>query len=641
MQEFISQEIHKAAQALLKAVCVPGANVAVCLHSTLNQFLAWPFKAGPARIIDSEGKSVILDTVIYTSSATQSEKQPPEVGADAVACAMYVVGGLGPEELRAGYDDIAVIRRLKRTRMPKVGYPINDTPLGIIFAVESDLPIEKIAELMILLNESRASSEWPDEVAILTRGTINYAAQIYGEPIKGDFLLPNIIDFPVMPMYIHLFARGLELFSMNKMCGFLFMHLQTFSPGTKLPNMNGVSEGVSPFGITLGAYQFNLKHELVPARNKLWEQGIIGPLPFRIEDRKGNLLSHLEFIPWQDGGVVRLIGKLPLEGILVFMGPVAQNAHIIRQPDGAISSVLPIGEVQFREMLTRIQRQSNMNVRPEKPKGTISKIADEGTSSPFFARLFLGMLRLRDIVLDDNKRREEFDKPYRFVLDTLMIVRETSNEIIQILTEHGGKVSRGEIVSLKGHMIHVSQSIDNKLRKQVAEFLNSAVRVLKDGMQNLAAVFQLNIGFLYMQQAAFEKGTAALAQTRPELAAYLQETRKWSESLILRRNSLHEGWMLHGMTYKETSLTVKAVEPEVSGQPVSAFVDHMLDRLCCFVEEISAYGLQIHMPSGISITEIPALDRKTDCPERFQVTFIKGGMPIWKIAYHVSKFGET
>jgi hypothetical protein len=553
MQDSVSQEIHKAAQALLKEAYSSGANIAVSLNSTLNQFLTWPFRAGSAHIIDSEGKSITFETVIYTKSGTQSENQPPKIEADAVACGVHIVQNLGPEELREGYEHIAGLKRPKRTRI-QVDFPVNIAPLGIIFAIDSSTPIEKTAELMMLLNKSYPASEWPDMVAVLTRGTVNYAAQFYGGPIMGNFLLPNTTDFVVGPIYAHVFAQGIGLFSMNRMCGFLFMHLQTFSPGTKLPNMNEALKEISPIGITLGAYQFNLQHQLVPARNLLWEQGKIGPLPVRIEDSKGNLLSHLEFIPWQDGGVVRLIGKLPLEGILVFMGPVSQNAHIIRQPDGAISSVLPIGESQFREMLAQFQQRSNMNVKPEKPKWTVTKFADEGTSSPFFARLFSGMLRLRDVAFDDGEKRKEFDKAYQFVLNTLMNTRETSNEIIQTLTEHMGKVSQGEIARLKGHIIHVDQSIDSKLRKEVAEFLNSAVRVLKDGMQNLTTFLQLNIGFLYMKQTAFEKGVTALAQTQPELAAYLQETRNWSETLILCRNNLHLGWMLPGLTYKETSL---------------------------------------------------------------------------------------
>lgn len=592
-------------------------------------------------ISDSEGKSIKFDTVIYTSSTTQSESEPDEVKANEIACGVHVVRSLGPEELHAGYEHIAGIKRLKRTQISGIEYPINNTSLGIIFAVDSDIPIEKIAEHMILLNKSYLSSEWPDMVVILTRGTVNYAVAFLGEPIKGDFLLPTITDFPVTPMYVHVVARGIGLLSMNRMCALIFMHLTTFSPGTKLPIADEVLEGVLPLGLTLGAYQFNLKCQLVPTRNKLWEQGIIGPLPFRIEDSKGNLLSHLQFIPWQDGGVIRLIGKLPLDGILVFLGNVAINAQIIRQSDGAISSVLPIQEAQFREMLARFQLQSNMKVRAEKPKLTISKYADEGTSSPFMARLFLGILRLREVVFNDNTKREEFDKVYQFVVETLMNARTTSKEITQTLTEHSRKVLQGEIASLSGHVININESIDSKLRKQVEEFLNMTVRVLKDGMQKLLTGMQMNIGFLYLKQGAFENGIASLAKTQPELAAYFQETRKWSEQLILIRNDLHGVWMLPRMGYDETSGGIQTVEPQISGQPVSEFVEYMLDRLCCFVEEVSVFGLQAQMPSGISITEIPVSDRKADQPERFQLTFVNGGMPIWNIAYHVSRFEET
>jgi hypothetical protein len=283
-----------------------------------------------------------------------------------------------------------------------------------------------------------------------------------------------------------------------------------------------------------------------------------------------------------------------------------------------------------------------MTVRAEKPKLTISEYADEGTASPFIARLFLGILHLRDaVVFSNNKEREKFDKVYHFVLETLINARTTSKEIIQTLTEHSRKVSQGEIARLDGHVIRISEPIERKLRKQVEEFLNSTVRIIKDGMQKLLACFQLNIGFLYKKQGAFEKGIATLAKTQPELATYLQEARKWSGQLILKRNELHEGWMLDKMLYKETSGSIQTIEPKILGQPVSVFVEYMLDRVCCFVEEISAYSLQAKMPSAISITEVPVSDRKPDCSERFQIALINGGMPIWKIAYHNSKFEET
>jgi len=641
MQDSISQIIQKSTQAFIEAVSLPSTNIATIFSSTLNQFLTWPFRIGPVLMTDLDGKTVNFEVAIYSSSTTASGSPPTKVKADEVACGFHIVKNLGLEELRAGYEKIALMKRLKR-KMPEIDYPLNTTPLGIILAVESDISQEKIADRMTDLNKKYPSSEWPDMVVILTRGTINYVMQIHGEPIKGNFLLPSKLGSAILPMYIHMIMHGLGLFSMNKLLGLLFMHLQTFSPGINLPDTNEILKDVSNLGITIGAYQYNLSGQLIPLPyEQRLNQAFQEPHPFRIEDTKGNLLSHLYFIFWQDGGVVRLVGKLPLESVLIFLGIDLKHAQIIKLSDGAISSVLPIQKKNFGEMLSRLQRQSNMKIKQEEPKLIVSKIADEGSSSPFMARMFMGIGRLRDVIFNDPTERGKFDETYRFVVDTLMNTRTTSKEIIEMLAEHRRKVSRGEIARLEKHIIHISENIDNKLRKHVEEFLNSSVRVCKDGMQRLSALLHMDIGFIFQKKSIFEKGIAGLSRTRPELIDYFLETRKWSERLIQIRNDLHEGWMLPRMGYKESSDGIQIIEPQILGQSVSEFVDYMLDRLCCFVEEISVYSLQTQMPLRISISEITISDRKANMPERFQITFVDSGEPIWKIVYHNSKFEET
>ncbi len=283
-----------------------------------------------------------------------------------------------------------------------------------------------------------------------------------------------------------------------------------------------------------------------------------------------------------------------------------------------------------------------MIVKPEQPKLTISKLADEGTSSPFIARLTLSPIKLRDVALPDHTKHEAFDMAYEFVFMTAINTRATSQQIMEIIAEHNRKIFAGEIARLQGHMIHIDESIDRELRKHVEDFLNSAVRVLKQGMQNVAKTLQLNIGFLFQKDSTFENGVTALAKTHPKLAAYLRETRKWSERLISSRNAIeHEGWVLPRVVYTENAGRIQTEEPQISGQPVTEFVQYMMDRLCCFIEEVTAYALQAQMPDGISITEISPSQRNPQCVERFQVALAHGGMPLWSIAYHESTFEET
>jgi hypothetical protein len=126
------------------------------------------------------------------------------------------------------------------------------------------------------------------------------------------------------------------------------------------------------------------------------------------------------------------------------------------------------------------------------------------------------------------------------------------------------------------------------------------------------------------------------------LADYIEETRtKWSERLTICRTGLEHGtWVLPKVRYETQGNTIKAIEPMVDGQPVTEFVAHISDRVNCFVEDVIVHALESQMPEGISISEIPTAERPREIVERFQPALVGGGMPIWKILYHDSKFED-
>jgi hypothetical protein len=589
--ETVAEKLRAAGDLLLAALRDPGSNMNERTNATLNEFLTWPFRADAASIVDSQGGKVMFDTVVYAGAGTPAQATT-SIGSDAAAAVIHAVRDLGAEEIHAGYESIAGVKRLKRTQAPAAG-SINTSPLGIILAVDSARSVKQIAEVVVEENKERPSTEWSDMVAVLTKGAVNYAAQMEGGPIMGLFTLPNFTYSrrPVPPMYIHVFMRGVGPLAFNAVCALLFMHLMTFSPGTNLPNSQAVLEGKSHLGMTFGAYQFNLEGMLKPAPKEEYLAALYRPLPFRIEDEKGNLLSHIYAIPWQGGAAIKMTGKLPLAGFLPFLGPAASNAQIFEQSDGAISSVLPIGKADFTELLRRIQTQTNLTVKPEQPKLVFSKMSDEGTSTPVIVRLSLSILRLRDIVFPDPTHRDKFDDAYEVVFTTISNVRANAKKIIEMIEAHRTGIMSGRAAHIKGHTINITESIDLPLHSAVAEFLNGSVRLLKDAMQRLLIVLGLEVGCLYRKSGGFKTGIAKLRKTDPHLADYLETTRAWSEPLISVRNDLHEGWLLPKFAYKENAGAIEIEEPRILSEATSAFVTRMSDRVFCFTEDVLVHAL--------------------------------------------------
>ncbi len=618
-----------------------GSSAYALLNAFLKRYIAWPYRATPGRAFDSMGvESSEFGSLVYASSEDLTR-----VPADVLACAIDVHQTLGLEELRTSYARIAEVKKLAKSPPPRTSpnIPVADATMGVIFAMDSNVPLETLAEELQQLNRQHSHRHWVDMVVVVARGTIHYVCQFPHQPL-GTFLPPAREAFVSAAMYVHIFARPHAEFSLNRMCAVLFPYLHFFSPGTSLPPYPEALEGVPKTGLTIAPYQANLKGDLVPVPTELrFNQFFLFPLGFSVEDRKGELLAKVQYLPWQDGGVVRVIGKLPIEGLLIFAGADALKQPVIRIGGEQISGVIPLSREHFIEMAERTARQSNLVIKPdERPKWVVEK-RDEGTTSPFIARLYMGILRLRDLALSDATEREQFDNAFQGVIAGLENIRAAAKTAVELYSSHSKRVARGEIARVVGGIVFLDENVDHELRKQTEIVISTAGRVVKDRMQEVFRTLNLDIGFLYKKPSTFATGIAKLQQQDISLANYLEQTRaKWSEQLKKRRDGLEHGsWVLPKIVHEPDSGSVRSIEPLVDGQPVTQFVSHIVDRTCCFIEELCAYALQRRMPEGISFAEIPPNERKPEIVERFRPALAGGGMPIWALTYHDSKFEDT
>jgi hypothetical protein len=638
-----SAEIRAEAAQMLVDSRVPGSTLGTLLNAFLSKHLPWPYRAGPGTAIDSTGaESSRFESVIYTSPDFVER-----VPADNLACVIDIHESLSLEQLRRSYEKIAHAKTLGKAAIPTApqGVPVADATMGIIFARDSEIPIEALAEEVARLNCQYSYRFWPDMVVVLSRGTVNLACQFPYKPL-GDFLPPARGATYRAAMYVHVVARAHSEFTLNKMCALLFSYLYMFQPGVGLPPYQEILKDMSKIGIPVAGFQFNLKGDLVPVPTEmLFNEFFLFPLSFRVEDQQGSLHAKVQYMPWQDGGVVRVQGQFPIEALLVFAGKEALSEPIVRYQGEQTSGVIPMSREQFKEMATRMAGRSNLVIKPDqRPNLVIHKRGDEGTSSPFIARVFLGICMLRDQAIADKSLKNEFDKSFEGVLTGLESLRDTAKSINKLYSSHSDAVARGQSARIVNGDIYVDEPIDLELKKQIESLISTASRVVKERMKGLMKILDANIGFLFQKESAFKNGVARLRTNDPALANYLVETRaKWCERLLKIRNDLleHGTWSLERVRYELSGTSVHVIEPLVDGQPVTDFVSHIVDRICCFVEELCTHALQARMRNDVSITEMPLSERKPENVTRFRVALVGGGTSLWTIAYHDTKFEDT
>jgi hypothetical protein len=640
----ISEKLQEATRKLVRDAKVQGTSMGQLLNTFLGNILPTPYCASSGRAIDSSGvESAHFNSLIYTS-----KQRLTSVPADQLACAIDVFQSIGKGELRESYSKIAQLKGLQKSPRTKgkSGMTPADATMGIVLSLDSDVPLEVLAGELAELNKKHSHHLWVDMVAVLSRGIINYVCQFPDKP-PGIFLPPARNNFMLAPMYVAIFAQGHPAFSLNKMFAVLLPYLYFFCPDIAPPNHHEILEGVPTSGISLEPYQFNLKGELAPVPNQLrFNQFSLFPLGFRAEDRKGNILARVQYLPWQDGCIVRVSGKLPIEAFLIFAGKEALSQPVIRLQESQLSGVLPLSREQFIQMAERTARQSNLVIKPdERPKWVVENIGNEGTSSPFIARLFLGVLNLRNQAKLNATQLEQFDKAYERVMVGVDTIRTTAKTLIGTYASHCKKIEQGQGVKISGNTIHVTESINKELRRQVEEVIGNASALCKDRVQGTLRILSLEIGFLFKKAATFERELTQLRQhnNNRALADYLEQTRiKWLERLVLKRNAIEHGeWSLPRIQYVLNAGKISVTEPLIDDRPVTEFIAHMVDRVCCFAEELTVSALQAKMPEGISVTEIPIARRNADCNERFQLALLSGGLPIWTVSYHDSKFEDT
>ena len=638
--------IRAAGEAVISA---PADHVGAALLAQLQQLVPTPYRIETGIVVDSEGRRTEPLSVLICvgGQLVGADVGRAMVPTESVAAAFDVTHTLDLNGLAAAYSRVAAAKALKKT-MPAPGNQTIEPTLGLVFAVDATVPLEDLAAELERLNARTPSDYWPDAVVIAAKGQIGYMMQWVGDMSELGMLLPpspGASRKTAFPYYAVLMISASGAGTFNLAMHMLFAQLVRWSPGSALPEYASILDGVPRQGLIWTGYQHNLVGELRPVPRECYNDRALPPKSVALFPRGAKEpLADICFIPWQDGGVVLLQGKLPLEGMLVFLGGIIdneamRNIHTMTRNELQISSVLPIKARQFEMMLRNIQQRGGVDVRPNQGQFVVQKFADEGSTSPFMARIFYAPMKMADALDGDRK---PFLKAHRILMTTLMEIRDTAKDVAKTWKDHSRKIDEGSIVERHGLHIRITENVDRKLGRLVSEFLTSATRSFKERMQQTARTLGIEIGLLYQKQAAFDRGVADLEKTDRALTDYLREARKWGDCLVVTRNNLDHGdWTLQSAAVADVGGRVVVTEPMIDGTPVTKWVTNMTDRILCFVEDVIAHGIQKRLGEGITLAEVPVAQRASEMPLRFQNTITGSGLPAWQIRYHASRFDET
>lgn len=615
----------------------------------LNGHMPKRFHATKGFVIDADNQmSDHQDVIIYDEQSSPVYKYDGAnqiVSADAVAAIMEVKAVLNKSQLEEAFAKIEEVKRLKKRPISEMDQKATESTLtmtgtlGIILGFGSDISLKKLAEHCVELNEKYETAHRPDIIVLLDVGVINYTAQFVGAWNMGDVGVAADDEFVIPPCYVHLVAREDGAFSLNRLFTHLLSHLALYPRRPSIPPFSVLLEGTSSIFHDFGVYQFNTERRLVRYEAPPATPSERNPI-IRIWDKASKEeLATLTYIPWQDGGVIRKKGKIPLIGLLIWFTK-GEPPRTMQVEDTELSMVMKVTRPEFEKWPATIERQSNLTATLEiPPPFEMREIGMEGTGESFIARIFLGLLDMARNILS-QEAKDAFDERFMGTLNPALELRKALVSIRKLIIDHKEALQKGTIVRKAQADPLLSERIDNPLRSHTVKFLEMAGAIIKN-LPFTMKFFLINIDYMADREERFAKGYERYEAKYPELVAYLRKLRPALLEIDEQFRKMRvEGWNLSNVKYTFGNGAVSMVEPLVGSEPVSQYVERTFSILALAIEEVIMYGFQRNLTGYFAIAEIPPEQRDPINAQRFKRT-LRDSEPTWQLKWTGKGFYES
>jgi hypothetical protein len=226
----------------------------------------------------------------------------------------------------------------------------------------------------------------------------------------------------------------------------------------------------------------------------------------------------------------------------------------------------------------------------------VEHYANFGTGEPWVARLMLG---LKDLV---------------YALPAFGDTREAwSNEMGEVFESLGFAFE--DLRTLREQSAVETPALE--LGRTYSSFYGHLWQAYKDRFQSAMKALGLDVGFLFQNDATFERRAAALVAERPKLSDLIDLMRRdrtdFQNALARYRNDILEH-------------RVAAPDPRL---PAAFFrldsAERMFENVWQAMEDYVVLYVIAHLPAALRIVEIPEEQREPARPTRFGIEIVKAG----------------
>lgn len=260
-------------------------------------------------------------------------------------------------------------------------------------------------------------------------------------------------------------------------------------------------------------------------------------------------------------------------------------------------------------------------------KFILQKVFDKGTAEPFFARMMIQILKMRDFVFPIEKERLEFDVYYSPILNNLVECRNAKVNCEKLINEHNMKIESGEIISFQEHTIDVKESIDIELNKNFKDFFIKG-KISLQSLIRLSKYLGYFISFFLKEEKKFKEESKGflIKHTGEKYGNFIKmlenDRTNWYMNFNNIRNMIeHEGFNLPKIIYNaDKDNKVVTCFPIIDNKPLKEVINLFWNNLWEFIEDTIVLLLSFKLRQPIELGWIPEDERDPSCPIKYKLS---------------------